>query len=346
VPPETVLSAGTWEQVVAAYAEGRQRLDHLPRVLCVEPTDGCNFACTSCPRPDGKAHLLDAADLAGWVDQQAAAFRAAPVWLHFSGESLLHPRLDELMRTLRERGVRMMLSTNASRLDDRRGEMLLGSGLDLLVFSLDAAVRETYERIRVGGDFDEVRGNVHRFLALRGSRPRPATQAQLVLSDQPLAEVLEFVHTWVAAGVDAVHLKRYSTRAGQLAMPSGQTADDRPVGRCLDPWLNVVIRADGSVVPCCADFAGRLVLGSLHTQTLTQIWNGERARALRRAHVEGGAALPAACRNCSDVRTPEHTESVTRRTTLPADEAELRALLGAGPRHLLFDVRPMTAAST
>jgi radical SAM protein with 4Fe4S-binding SPASM domain len=248
------------------------------------------------------------------------------------------------MRTLRERGVRMMLSTNASRLDDRRCELLLASGLDLLVFSLDAAVRETYERIRIGGDFDQVRRNVYRFLALRGDRRRPATQAQLVLSDQPLPEVLEFLHTWAAAGVDGVHLKRYSTRAGQLALPAGQAAGDRPTGRCLDPWLNVVVRADGSVVPCCADFAGRLVLGSLHTETLSQIWNGERARALRRAHVEGGSALPAACRNCSDVRTPEQTESVTRLTALPADVAELRALLAAAPRHLLFDVRPAAAA--
>lgn len=338
MPPDIHL-AGTWEQVVAAYDQGQEQLDYLPRVLCVEPTNGCNFACTSCPRPEGKPHLLDAAELTAWVERERDAFQAAPVWVHFSGESLLHPRLDEIMRTLRERGVRMMLSTNASRLDDRRCAMLLEAGLGLLVFSLDAARRQTYERIRIGGDFDEVQRNVRRFIALRGDRTKPVTQAQLVISDQPLEEICEFIQLWADEGVDTVHLKRYSTRAGQLSRPAGRRDSAPPGSRCLDPWLNVVVRADGSVVPCCADFAGRLVLGSLHEQTLAQIWNGEKARALRAAHVAGGSLLPEACRLCSDVRTPRDNESVTRCIGVPADVEELAELLDTVPRHLLFDVR-------
>jgi len=109
-------------------------------------------------------------------------------------------------------------------------------------------------------------------------------------------------------------------------------------GPCLDPWLNVIVRADGSVVPCCADFTGQLVLGSLHNQTLTEIWNGPAARKLRRSHATG-EDLPDICQRCSDARTPEARESVLRCVGLPDTVDELAGLLADHPRHLLFDVR-------
>lgn len=336
----TIEHSGTWEQVVAAYHRGAVDVDYLPRVLCVEPTNVCNFACTSCVRPEGKGHMLDVDELVEWVTREPEPFRAAPVWVHFSGESLLHPNLAGIMRVLREHGARIMLSTNASRLDDRRCDMLLESGLELVVFSLDAARRETFASIRIGGDFDRVQDNVRRFIAKRPADALPITQAQLVLSSQSLAEIHEFMVRWAEEGIDTIQLKRYSTRGGVLPVPMARRDDagvsaQRP---CLDPWLNVIVRADGSVVPCCADFTGRLVLGSLHENSLAEIWNGQAAMNLRKAHATG-ENLPEICRQCTDARTPDVRESVVRCEGLPADEDELRQLLTDYPRHLMFDVR-------
>jgi MoaA/NifB/PqqE/SkfB family radical SAM enzyme len=334
--------AGSWDQIVAAYTHGVREVDYLPRVLCVEPTDGCNFACTSCVRPEGKAHLLDVDDLVRWVDREPGPFRAAPVWVHFSGESLLHPRLAEILAVLRARDVRTMLSTNASRLDESKADMLIASGLSLIVFSLDAARAETFHRIRIGGDFATVERNVRTFLRRRGDRDLPVTQAQLVISDQEPAEIHEFMLRWAKEGVDTVQLKRYSTRGGMLPLPAARRADPALTGaghrQCLDPWLNVILRADGTVVPCCADFTGQLVLGSLHDNSLAEIWNGPAARALRTAHATG-EGLPPICVACSDARTPEDRDGVVRCVGLPEDVAELVHLLDTYPRHLMFDVR-------
>jgi radical SAM protein with 4Fe4S-binding SPASM domain len=334
--------AGSWDQVVAAYAQGLPTVDYLPRVLCVEPTDGCNFACTSCVRPEGKAHLLDVDDLVRWVDHEPEAFRAAPVWVHFSGESLLHPGLADILAALRERGVETMLSTNASRLDERKGRMLIDSGLSLIVFSLDAARADTFHRLRVGGDFEVVERNVRAFLRQRGAGPGPVTQAQLVVGDQDPDEIHEFLWRWADEGVDTVQLKRYSTRGGMLPLPRARRSDPAAGGGahrpCLDPWLNVVIRADGGVVPCCADFTGQLLLGSLHENSLAEIWNGPAARALRTAHATG-RGLPATCAACSDARTPEQRDAVVRCVGLPDDTRELAELMEQYPRHLLFDLR-------
>jgi radical SAM protein with 4Fe4S-binding SPASM domain len=159
---------------------------------------------------------------------------------------------------------------------------------------------------------------------------------QLVLGDQSLSEVLTFIRRW-ADTADAVEIKRYSTRGGRLSITRGARLGGGAARRrpCLDPWLNVVIRSDGGVVPCCTDFGGELVLGSLHESTMAEIWNGERARGLRRAHASG-TGLPDICRRCTDYRSPGEDDRLVIRD-LPSSTAELERLLDRHPRHLIFE---------
>ena len=322
---------------MAAYRAGVVDVDYLPRVLCLEPTSACNFRCTSCPRPE-VATTVDVAELGRWLDREPAPFTAAPVWVHFSGESLLHPRFEEVCRLLTDRGAEIMLSTNGSVLRGRRAEMVMRTGLSLIVFSLDAAREETYRQVRIGGDFAAVEANVRAFLRLRGAAAQPLAQVQMVLGDQSLDEVLEFVRRWADSDVDSISLKRYSTRGGRVA-PADSSRVRPPGGatRCLDPWLNVVVRADGSVVPCCADFGGELVLGSLKESTLGEIWAGEPARRLRSAHATG-EGLPLVCQRCSDHRSDADSESVTVLRRVPETVTEVAELLATHPRHLVFEV--------
>lgn len=239
-----------------------------------------------------------------------------------------------------------MLSTNASLLDAARIDMLLRMDLALIVFSIDAFNEETYKQIRIGGNFQSVQRNIFSFLEKKPSGGRPLTQAQLVLGSQNLEEVFAFLYFWANTEIDTVHIKRYSSRGGKLLMPAGakrghsneQESCHKP---CFDPWSNVIVRVDGSVVPCCTDFNGNLSLGNLNEQTMEEIWNGSAAQSLRRAHTTG-VGLPDICRNCSDRRFPGgngglHDSMVT--SELPKSVDQLREVLSSSPRHLLFDVR-------
>src|SRR5262249_12666182 len=56
----------------------------------------------------------------------------------------------------------------------------------------------------------------------------------------------------------------------------------------------------GLVFPCClAD--GRAVMGDLATESLLDVWRGERFGRFR-ADLAGGTELPAICRSCTAVR--------------------------------------------
>jgi MoaA/NifB/PqqE/SkfB family radical SAM enzyme len=62
----------------------------------------------------------------------------------------------------------------------------------------------------------------------------------------------------------------------------------RPWSACRRPWTLVYVTANGHVLPCCiAPFATThypgIVLGNVFTEPLSDIWNGERYRAFRKA---------------------------------------------------------------
>src|SRR5262249_8143660 len=105
---------------MTAYNRGRIQLDYCPRVFCVEPTNVCNFSCTSCPTRLAPARHLRPEVLDGWVSREPEPFLLGPIWLHFSGESLINPAFFDLAAVLRGHGVQIMLSTNASLLTEAR----------------------------------------------------------------------------------------------------------------------------------------------------------------------------------------------------------------------------------
>jgi radical SAM protein with 4Fe4S-binding SPASM domain len=74
----------------------------------------------------------------------------------------------------------------------------------------------------------------------------------------------------------------------------------RPLPVCDKPWTSVTILWDGRVVPCCFDYDGILTLGNVNEQSLAEIWNGPKLKALRtdhRNHTLDGVSL---CAQCTD----------------------------------------------
>ena len=67
-------------------------------------------------------------------------------------------------------------------------------------------------------------------------------------------------------------------------------------GPCVYPWKQVFIEANGDVYPCCAADKNGLLMGNMSEESLAQIWNGQRYRALRQSFKSG--QLYAVCRNC------------------------------------------------
>ena len=59
---------------------------------------------------------------------------------------------------------------------------------------------------------------------------------------------------------------------------------------------------DGQVSVCCVDWSFGTIVGDLKTNTLDEIWNGEKLRAFRLTHLQGKRSTIPACAKCQYLR--------------------------------------------
>ena len=155
--------------------------DDLGKVY-LEPTNACNLACSTCVRhawdePEGFMEWTTFEAVVDGLTTARAARPAdqAPPAIAFMGlgEPLLHPRFLDMVRLVKERGLRAEVTTNALLLDDQLAAGLLEAGLDQLVVSIDGASAEAFGRVRSGASLERVVENVRRLHDQRGPNYGP-----------------------------------------------------------------------------------------------------------------------------------------------------------------------------
>lgn len=251
----------------------------------LELTNRCNLACTFCPTADGRMArprgamapelFSRALDGAGPIE-----FALLFQW----GEPLLHPRFEDLATEATRRGVRTLLTTNGTLLDDRRIGAILRAGVDRVTVSVDGDDR-THEAVR-GIPLARTRDAVERLVAARDAAGAPtAVDVSMVVAPETESGVASYLASFrgVADRVQTIPLLTRGVRRT----------------RCREPWRGgLVVLQDGRCTVCCVDHDGELAVGDARTQDLRSIWNGPAMRALRRSHATG--RLPPICAGCAE----------------------------------------------
>ncbi len=280
----------------ASYELKLERAPTFPDRVYVESTNVCNLDCIMCPtglhidtRPKGYMDW----ELYTAIIDEIAPFAEAVV-LHSWGEPLLHPRIIDMIEYATERGLWTELSTNATRLDEEMARRVLESGLGRIYLSMDGLTKETYERVRVRGNFETVLGNIERFLDLKhelGSEIE--ADIQIVRLSETDAEVAEFVERWRRSRADVVNIKELDTWGGQIEEVSALAVDGGEGGTqeerlpCPNLWYHCHIHWDGVLVSCSRDYDAVTPLGNVRNGGVLATWHGARMRQMRQWHATG-----------------------------------------------------------
>jgi len=274
----------------------------------LEITNLCNLNCSFCPgtrRPGGFLSPENFRVLA-----QKLRPHVRYLYLHLMGEPLLHPRLDRLLDIAGELDFRVIITTNGT---------LLPRQVQLLADS--PAVH------KVSISLHSFEGNESRTLDLSHYLDDCISCAQTLSAAGKLCAL----RLWNLDGETTVGANRENDtilRTLKQAFPTPWK--DNPRGSALAPGVylewgekfdwpdlsaaegsggmfcyglrdQVGVLWDGTVVPCCLDHEGDIPLGNLYEQTLEEILDSPRAKALydgfsRRTAVEE------LCRKCGYAR--------------------------------------------
>lgn len=290
-----------------AWRSGRIAPAVPPDRIYIETTNRCNLQCPQCPT---------GLDITGrdQGDMDEGLFRkiireirpwAQTAVLHIWGEPLMNPRIIEWIGSGAEAGLKTEISTNAMLLDETRAKGLVQSGLSRIYLCIDGVDEATYNRIRVGGDFNRVKSNIQRFIRLNREAGCPvAIQVQLIDIDLTRPQISDFRREWTLPGVEGVNIKAFDSWGGRVEsineMNQGGKIITLPRRRypCPNLWYHAHIFFDGTLVCCDRDFDLSNPLGSVEEGVL-RAWKGPGMRSLRTAHAANQIEV-APCRDCRE----------------------------------------------
>ncbi len=288
------VTAGVFNEI--AYRFGRTRAPFLVSAN-LELTNRCNLRCSFCPTADGRmARARGHMDEELFLSALDGAGRLEFLLLFQWGEPLLHPRFAELAAEASRRGIRTLVTTNGTLLDDRRIAGLLGAGVDRVTVSVDGDAA-THEAVR-GIPLAQTRGAIERLVAARDAAgAATSVDVSMVVAPETERGAAEFRRAFEGT-VDRVQTIPLLTKGERRT-------------RCREPWRGgLVVLEDGRCTVCCVDHDGELAVGDARTQALRSIWNGPRcARCVGRTR---RASCP------PSVRPARSTPPTPRRRASPA----------------------------
>jgi len=252
-----------------------------------EVTNSCNLSCTICPVNRGMKRARSRMDAAAFERFLEKNPELLFVLLFQWGEPLLVKDLPDMIAAATARGVRTMITTNGTLLDEAWCGKLLDAGLTRLTLSVDGDA-ESHEQIR-GIPLEPLRANLERLRRMRDARGSAlGIDVSMVVNARTERCWPEVRASWagVADRIQAIPQFMVKERANPCREPNRGS---------------LVVLADGRVTVCCSDPEGDGVIGHVDDAPLQDILNGERMQEFRRAHF--AREFPALCRDCGEFDT-------------------------------------------
>lgn len=135
-----------------------------PTFLNIEPTTRCNFRCWYCVGRTMQQVNMTLADFEQVFDHFPALQTIALVG---EGEPLLHPDFFQMAEMARDRGVRVMITSNGSHFTEDIVRRLCESAVAYVSVSIDSVDPQTFVDSRPPGKLEEIWGGIERLRTYR-----------------------------------------------------------------------------------------------------------------------------------------------------------------------------------
>ena len=285
----------------------------FPLFLHLETNQICNLRCPSCPigQPEAYTKYISSEKMDPNLYQkiilEGEKYHCPSMEPQGTNERFLDQNLEDYIRFAADHGfIDIMLNTKGTLLSEERTRKFLKSGITRVRFSLDAATKETYEKVRLGAKYDVTMKNIERFLEIKKQEKLelPVVGVNFCKTKFNEHEEEAFIEKWIDK-VDFFVIQDFqppdldTNYSEYLSSESVFRKNIEESGyNCQQPWQRVLVRSSGEVCPCCAFFSKELSLGNLKDHTIHELWNSKEMRDLRDMHKRGDYGENPWCKKC------------------------------------------------
>ncbi|MFH1092580.1 MAG: SPASM domain-containing protein, partial [Candidatus Omnitrophota bacterium] len=173
---------------------------------------------------------------------------------------------------------------------------------DIIEVSIDAFHKNTYENIRVGGDFDLVIRNTLKLIELRNSLNKDVKiMVSIIDQSEVKDEMNDFKKHWHNKA-DKVLIRKLTSIGGLVEnkIKKNTQASFESRWPCPLLWRRMFINVDGLAEFCVDDWLDESVIGDVRKESLKDIWQGQAYQQLRQMHLNQEFIRNRKCALCAD----------------------------------------------
>ncbi|MRR53109.1 MAG: glycosyltransferase [Deltaproteobacteria bacterium] len=298
------------ESTTAQHLCSPANANRPPIAAFIDTTDGCNLHCSFCSRNNGKITMMNVEEFGLILDRVSPYINS--LQLSCAWEYSISPIAGDIVRTLGRYNIETTtIYTNGQILSEALAASIIEAGITNLVFSIGEAKRVTYERIRKGGSFDRIIGNITMIKRMkeRTGAAWPRLCANLTVINSNIAELPDFVDMAHGLGITEIRgrhlilnegmevdteIIRDAARANHIIETARSRAArygitfqvplysrDGGEKNCRAPWSQLYIASNGDVA-VCPRIHKYSTIGNLLQQEMGPLLAGTELTGLRR----------------------------------------------------------------
>ena len=287
----------------------------LPPMIIFDVTNTCNLRCIHCPQPviQKNPNFISRNLTKSRVIKALECIKDSKetILVRFAGdgEPMVNKDLVEMIEaTKKHNNAVVNLTTNGTRLSPNTIERLLSAKIDLIDISIDAFSEETYNTVRVGGNFTKLMRNIEFLLEqIEKNHLKTKIMVSFVEQAENSHETHYFEEFWQKK-VDHVMVRKLHSAVGAISpekiIESQKYNEAGKIKRfpCPHLWKRLTIDFDGNIKFCAHEWMGNddVILGNIDFQSIKETWQGRLLKNTRKMHLDEKFAPSHICDSCTD----------------------------------------------
>jgi MoaA/NifB/PqqE/SkfB family radical SAM enzyme len=302
--------------------ENRTKLETViplktPFIIFIDPSDACNFGCKFCPTGDKElmrkigrpSKVMDLELYKKIIDDICKFEKPIKVLrLYKDGEPLLNPKFVEMIKYAKEKkcAERIDTTTNASLLTPKKNIEMIDAGLDRINISIEGVNAQQYKDFsNYNIDFNKLVDNIRHLYENRKNCEIIIKIPGDTISEEDKKTFLETFGD-IADGVFIEHTMscwpEFELKDVEINKEVGIYGQEiKEVQVCPYVFYSFSVNSDGLASACFLDWSRKLIIGDAKTESIQEIWNGEKLKNLQKMFLKTERKQHPICKDCGQM---------------------------------------------
>ena len=253
----------------------------------IEITNNCNLSCPFCIKNTRKKEFISL-DNFKIILNKINGFTKY-IYLHIMGEPLLHPNVNELINIASSK-YKVNITTNGyliNKIKDNKNIHQLNISLHSFNINNKLSLDEYLNNIFESVDNLIVNNTIINYRIWTNN-----------INNEKIIKMLEKKYNIKINGNTKIKDNLFLAFDSEFIWPSLDNNYLKENGSCMGLRTHIGILVDGSVVPCCLDYDGKLSLGNIYESELETIINSKKAIEMK-VNFQNNKKIEKLCQHCN-----------------------------------------------